>query len=357
MTRELTWMGFIATLLIAVLFAVNMAREDERQQDAAIALRVDAVTTGTDLYAENCAVCHGAAGEGLGAVPALNTSGVRAMDITEMFRTIERGRFGTTMAAYGTAEGGIFTNSEIDHLVTLIQYANWDTVSLRVAELGLTPPEPVVVDLSEDMVASVQALPNGDILARGLETFAYECAACHGANAEGTTVGPALNTDAVKATPVEEITRIVENGVPGTLMAGWHNALSGSEIDDVVYLVQNWDALAQASISMPVIEAEPLDMSPEAIAAGQRLYSIACAQCHGANGYGTPLAPALNNQTFLADTPDAAIAQIIAGGVSGTSMPAWGGRLNETDIARLVAYLRSLEPTAPAIVQPGSTAG
>jgi mono/diheme cytochrome c family protein len=101
-----------------------------------------------------------------------------------------------------------------------------------------------------------------------------------------------------------------------------------------------------------VIEAPPVDMSPEAVALGARLFSLACAQCHGAQGYGTPLGPALNNQTFLADTPDAAIQQIIAGGVPGTVMPAWGGRLSEADIAALTAYLRSLEPTAPAIAQP-----
>jgi mono/diheme cytochrome c family protein len=45
----------------------------------------------------------------------------------------------------------------------------------------------------------------------------------------------------------------------------------------------------------------------------------------------------------LSGTPDAAIQQIIAGGVSGTSMPAWGGYLTEADIAAITAYLRSME--------------
>ena len=50
--------------------------------------------------------------------------------------------------------------------------------------------------------------------------------------------------------------------------------------------------------------------------------------------------------------PDAAIYQIIAGGVPDTLMPAWGSRLTDRDIQSLVAFLRSMEPTAPAIVQP-----
>jgi len=36
-------------------------------------------------------------------------------------------------------------------------------------------------------------------------------------------------------------------------------------------------------------------------------------------------------------------------------MPAWGGRLSEADIAAMTAYLRSLEPAAPAIVQSNTT--
>ena len=64
------------------------------------------------------------------------------------------------------------------------------------------------------------------------------------------------------------------------------------------------------------------------------------------------MAPALNNQVFLSETTDAAIYQIIAGGVSETLMPAWGNRLNDYDIQSLVAFLRSQEPSAPAIVPP-----
>ncbi|MCA9909486.1 MAG: c-type cytochrome, partial [Anaerolineae bacterium] len=89
--------------------------------------------------------------------------------------------------------------------------------------------------------------------------------------------------------------------------------------------------------------------SPQAIANGQQLFSLLCTQCHGINGYGSPIAPALNNQTFLSQTPDAAIQQIIAGGVTGTNMPAWGGYLTDADIAAITVYLRSLQATAPIV--------
>lgn len=358
MTRELTLIGLLATLLIAAALGVALLREPARQQEALIDLRVEAVQAGMDLFAANCAVCHGAAGEGLGANPPLNSDAVRGMDYLALFRTIERGRYNTVMAAYGVNEGGIFTNAQMDSLVTLIQYANWDAVAARVDELGLTPPDPIVVELSDETLALVAALPDGEALSAGLQVYATECAACHGANGEGTTLAPALNTSDLRAQKAaDELTRIVENGVPGTLMAGWQRTLTAEQIASVVMLIERWPELDAAGVVLPVLETQPLDMSPETIAYGERLFSLTCAQCHGAEGYGTRLAPALNNQTFLSQTTDAAIQQIIAGGVPGTSMPAWGGRLSEYDIAALTAYLRSLEPTAPAVASTPAESG
>ena len=44
---------------------------------------------------------------------------------------------------------------------------------------------------------------------------------------------------------------------------------------------------------------------------------------------------------------------IIRGGIPGTEMPAWwneyGGPLTDQQIAELVAYVRSLQPTAPSV--------
>jgi mono/diheme cytochrome c family protein len=350
MTRDMAWIGFIATLLIGVVMAVYIWREPDQQDQRTLDLRVEAVVEGTDLYAETCAVCHGASGEGLGAVPALNSDAVRSMDYIDLVHTIERGRYNTVMTAYSVDEGGIYTSAQIDSLAAVIQYANWNAIAARVDALGLTPPEPIIVELSEETLQSVRSLPDGDVLAESLQLFATECSACHGGNGEGTNLAPALDSDELRARMTEtDLTRTIEQGVPGTLMAAWNRALTTDQIAGLVMLIERWPELWDAGIELPVIAPEPIDMSPEAIARGEWLFSITCARCHGADGYGTPLAPSLNNQTFLSDTPDDAIQQIIAGGVTGTAMPAWGGRLSESDIAALVAYLRSWEPTAPAV--------
>lgn len=353
MTSRLTLFGFLGTLLIVAALSMAILREPARQVQAAEAIRVAAVAEGLDLYATNCVACHGAAGEGIAAYPVLDNEGVRLMDAEEIFRTIERGRYNTAMAAYGAAEGGIFTDMQIRSLVALIQDASWDTVAARVEELGLTPPPITIATIDDILITTIQALPEGDALANGLQVYAANCVACHGANGEGATLAPALNTDELRSRLTDaDIVRIVAQGVPGTLMAGWARALEPGEIDAVATLLRRWPELDAAGVTLPVVEAAPIDMSPEAIASGARLYNILCTQCHGVDAYGTRLAPALNDQTFLSQTPDAAIQQIIAGGVPGASMPAWGGYLTEADIAAITAYLRNMETTAPAPVAP-----
>ncbi|GAB4438121.1 MAG: hypothetical protein Kow00120_05620 [Anaerolineae bacterium] len=353
MTREFVWMGLLGTLLVAAVLGIVALREPARQAAATAALQAAYVAEGTDRYAAYCAACHGAAGEGLGANPPLNGEGVRAMDAADLERAIARGRYGTQMAAFGADEGGIFTGAQVDTLVAVIQYGDWEAVAARVEALGLTPPEVVTVEVTDEILTTVQALPGGDAMARGLMLYAESCVACHGGNGEGTSLAPALNDADLRARLSDaDIARVIAQGTPGTLMAAWDRALSDVEIADLTALVRGWAALDAAGIALPVVESAPVDMSPEAVAAGGWLYGILCAQCHGADGYGTALAPALNNRLFLSETPDAAIQQIIGMGVPGTSMPAWAGRLTEADIAALTAYLRSWEPSAPAIVAP-----
>ena len=356
MTRDMMHLGFLATALILVILTVAIMREPSRQLEAAEEFKVISVREGADLYAENCVACHGASGEGLGAYPALANQGIQTMDAEVLTKIIERGRYSTAMAAFGVDEGGLFTNAQIDSLVTLLLYGNWQYVDARVAELGLTPPEITAMEVSEETLLAVRDLPDGTTLADGMTLYAENCAACHGANGEGTGLAPALNSDELRGRlSGDDITRIVQQGVPGTLMASWNAALSPDQVASITTFLRRWDEIVGTGAVMPVVETAEIDLSPEAVATGQRLYNILCKSCHGFDAYGTPLAPALNNQLFLSETPDAAIQQIISLGVSGTVMPAWGGRLTEADIAALTAYLRSLEPTAPVIVEPAST--
>jgi cbb3-type cytochrome c oxidase subunit III len=346
------WTGLSATLIIVIILPLFAWLEPTIQENNLVKFHTDAVMNATDNYAENCAVCHGAAGEGIGNTPALNTEAVRMMSESDLQRVISRGRDNTLMAAWAIEEGGIFTNPKIDEFVTLIQQVNWQYVDARVAELGLTPPEVIEMEVSDEMLTNISALPDGETLSSGLIVYAENCAACHGSNGAGTLIAPAIDSADLRTNSLDELTEFVNKGVAGSLMAGWQEMLSPKEINSVISLIYRWPEMVQAGVEFPEVDLMSIPSSPELIADGQHLFNIACKSCHGLDGYGTVMAPAVNNQIFLSEAPDAAIYQIIAGGVPDTLMPAWGIRLTDRDIQSLVAFLRSMEPSAPAIVPP-----
>jgi cbb3-type cytochrome c oxidase subunit III len=352
MTDGMKWGSLLSLAVILVIIPVYAFLEPKIQEAKKEDFHIAAVVSATDIYAGNCVVCHGAFGEGISTNPALNTDALRSMPEAEVIKVISRGRYETQMGAWSVDEGGILSSSQIKDMVTFIQYANWEYVQQRVAELGLTPPEMIEFEVSEDMLVAISSLPDGESLGQGLTVYAENCAACHGANGSGSVIAPAIDSADLRARPPEELIDLVNTGVSGTLMAGWQALLPGEEINLVVDLIYRWPDLLVAGVEFPEVELASIPSTPEMIAEGDALFHLACKSCHGIDAYGSPMAPALNNQIFLSETPDAAIYQIIAGGVSETLMPAWGNRLSDYDLQTLVAYLRSLEATAPPMVEP-----
>ncbi|HKJ26796.1 MAG TPA: c-type cytochrome, partial [Anaerolineales bacterium] len=68
--------GFLATLVLAAVIPYYILVEPVQQEEIKLDLQTHALIQSTDLYAQNCAVCHGAAGEGIGTFPALNAEGI-----------------------------------------------------------------------------------------------------------------------------------------------------------------------------------------------------------------------------------------------------------------------------------------
>jgi len=85
-------------------------------------------------------------------------------------------------------------------------------------------------------------------------------------------------------------------------------------------------------------------LAPNEILDFETLYAENCAGCHGAEGRGGA-AIALANPVYLAIADDAAIRNVIANGVGGTSMPAFaesaGGMLTDKQIDVITTQVRS----------------
>lgn len=355
-----TFVGLLATLIIAAVLPWYAYNESNRMAHAQTELLADSIAMGEEIYAENCVVCHGSDGQGISAYPGLANEGVQTMDYDSIFKVIERGRYDTAMAGWGVGEGGVLNDMEIDQLIAMIQYGDWQQTAHTVEALGLAPPTVITVEVSDEILAEISALPHGNLLAAALPVYAANCAACHGANGEGTAIAPALNSADLRAGKTDdELGRIIANGVPGTLMAGWDKALPAADIENLVALMRYWDEVPANALPQP--ELPPIaSTDAEVIASGAQLYSVACGHCHGPEGQGTPMAPALNVQNFLTDTNDQAIKAIISQGVPDTRMPAWGGRLTDDQLNALVSFIRAWEPTAPATAnptRPGAGAG
>lgn len=341
--------GLLALALIVVGLGFLIVQEPQRiaaAQDQLLATQLDEAMT---LYAENCAICHGASGEGIGASPALDQETVRQIPYEELVKVIARGRYNTAMPAWSEAEGGVLSDYQISELVALIQAGDWQATKERVDSLGLTPKVPFTAQPDAEKLAEVANLPNGEVLSQAITLYAENCIACHGADGLGTSLAPALQDPAVAQKDAETLRRTIALGVPGTVMSGWQNVLNESEISALVTLIQEWDQLPAGVLPEPPIQ---VDLSAANLAQGEQLYAANCSRCHGPEGQGTPRGPALNVKSFLTETSDGAIQQIIRNGVPGTAMIGWGDRLTEEEILSLVAYLRNWEATAPEVATP-----
>ena len=347
--RQHYFIGFTAALILTTALGLYMAFEPTRQTQAQQDLLTEQVEEGQVLYAEDCAVCHGAAGEGLGANPPLDSVGLRDMDYDTLYKVIARGRYNTAMPAWSVTDDGPLNDAQIEALIAQIQHGDWQATRTLVVDLGLEPRAPISVTVDAVALTAIATLPEGDRLAAAVETYATECVACHGADGHGTTLAVALNTEMLRVDrTAEQLTGLISNGVAGTVMPAWKGSLTSEQIADLVMLIQRWDELPVGTIPEP--PAEPVIVTDEMLATGEALYASSCARCHGTEGQGTRRAPALNVQSFFeAYTVDAAVQQVISQGVPGTAMPAWGDRLGESEIAAIVAYLRTWEPTAPAV--------
>jgi len=223
---RLTLISFSTILLTMVLFTSATAQEGDDSE---------LLQQGAQVFAENCAACHGEDGQGrIGATLAKNWSSIRP-DL-QIQDTIERGIEGTFMPPWGMAFGGPLDNDQIEAVTRYI--LSWEsgrpsfiyptpTIDTRIV---LTPPPGVSGD------------PNA-----GAQLYATNCAVCHGPNGEGR-IGATLAREWSSTRPDLLVKSVIENGVEGAAMPAWSQAnggpLSEEEIDNIVAYILTWSGPA-----------------------------------------------------------------------------------------------------------------
>lgn len=155
---------------------------------------------------------------------------------------------------------------------------------------------------------------------------------------------------------------IIENRVtapPTYFSVLFYGLIIWGVIFSAYYLLSGWSSQAEFQQKMaahqkqveqqgggkpsgaPAVAAKENEQSSEDQAtAGKKLFAEHCAACHGAEAKGG-IGPDLTAKTFKFGRSAADITTTITGGRPG-GMPAFGNQLSKTQIADLVAFIRSL---------------
>jgi putative heme-binding domain-containing protein len=104
--------------------------------------------------------------------------------------------------------------------------------------------------------------------------------------------------------------------------------------------------------------ANPFLGNAQAVDEGREIYNRTCTTCHGADGAGSEMGPALGAPARrYALATDAQIFDAIKNGIPTTQMPRFGGgRLADDAIWKVTAYIRGLRGTAIDAPAPGDAA-
>lgn len=193
--------------------------------------------------------------------------------------------------------------------------------------------------------ASLQEIQNDPALyeyarAGGAVAFKNNCAACHGAGAQGGKGYPNLNDDDwLWGGTLDQIYTTIRYGVRSTSdhthasqmpAFGKDGILKTDEIEAVAEYVQKLHLGDKAEQTAVYLK-------------GKGIFATNCAACHGDKGDGNIEvgAPRLNDDIWLYGGDLPTIIQTVTYARSGV-MPTWEGRLNDNTIKQLAIYVHSL---------------
>jgi len=187
----------------------------------------------------------------------------------------------------------------------------------------------------------------------GARLYERHCSACHGLNGEGGVGIPLALPSFQAAVGDDFLFTTIRHGRPGRVMPSF-KSLSDAQVEAIVAHIRTL-APQEKQAEQRKVELKPAYGNP---ARGKRLFAKNCAQCHGENGgggHGTGvtfsrprdlpiMAPALNNEGFLAAASNAMIKRTLMEGREGTPMISFlKAGLSEQDIDDIVSYVRSFE--------------
>jgi cytochrome c oxidase cbb3-type subunit 3 len=121
-------------------------------------------------------------------------------------------------------------------------------------------------------------------------------------------------------------------------------------------------ALAAASSAAPSDQSPPnntrwVETSKSNIELGKATFGM-CMACHGPDAAGrSGIGPRIASKSYLAAASDDFLARTIKKGRTATTMIPWEQILSDKQVEAVIAYLRSLEPVEPAVLDESELEG
>ncbi len=257
--------GLVCMALLIVAFPLYKLGEPARRERTLEEMRTENVTLGGTLFAQHCASCHGDDARGGRGFPTLGAKEfLTSVSDKQLQWLISGGIPGSAMVAYDLDLGGPFTAQEISRLVTYLRSLEEGAPSVPGWYRGeAAPPRAVVASdtsppaaLDTTIVGGVPGQPGDTAALRAVASaetervYASRCAACHGAMAEGTAIGPALRplSAALQASP-DSTYAIIARGVAGTAMMPFAKERGGQLEATTIRALVAW--LQAAGVSAP----------------------------------------------------------------------------------------------------------
>jgi mono/diheme cytochrome c family protein len=206
--------GTIAFMMTMMVFGYAALREPARLEQFTAAAEGRSIEEGAEIFANNCATCHGADGTAQSCFDAagnqitcqglpLNSNGLLCGDVSAsmlaqgwdgtkhdfVLRTVAAGR-GPVMPTWAEEFGGPFRPDQVQNVTNFV--LNWETEELCSQPVVTFPWAETVEEFLAEQVEAEGDAANGEQLFAGT----YGCIACHGnpqdEAAQPPTVGPSL---------------------------------------------------------------------------------------------------------------------------------------------------------------------
>lgn len=212
---------------------------------------------------------------------------------------------------------------------------------------------PAAVALAAALAAGAAAAQSAGDPQRGGELYVENCAQCHGVDGQGRVGARLENFPGIQIEAT--LSRTIAQGIPGSVMPAWAQAnggpLTDQEIADIAAYIAAAFGGTEPLAPLPTYVPPEIPRLPDVEgnpSAGAAVFHAECRACHGESGegrFGLSLA-----KDWPVNDPETFIRQVVAQGISGTSMPAWGteagGPLSAAQIADVTAFVLSLAPAA-----------